>query len=132
MAKMNMQAVASKVGGMAGGLAVAGAIQRYINNTGNTALATTWGPLGMIVAGAYLPSMAKNPMVGHAADAIMVKGINAFLTNKFPNFIAGTDDDEVSGLYDDSVAGYPTSDEVIVNGPYTTDDSVGGIGQYTY
>lgn len=130
MAKMNMAAVASKVGGMAGGLAVAGALQRYLNSSGNAALANTWGPLGMIVGGAYLPSLVGkgNQMIAHAGDAIMVKGVNAFLTSKFPNFIAGAD--EVSGPYDESVAGYPTSDEVIVSGPYTTDDSVAGIGSY--
>lgn len=132
MAKMNMQAVAAKVGGMAGGLAVAGALQRYLNNSGNTALSTVWGPLGMIIGGAYLPSLVGkgSTMVAHAGDAIMVKGVNAFLTNKFPNFIAGPDD-EVSGPWDDSVNGYPTADEVIVSGPYEMSDSVAGIGQYT-
>lgn len=131
MAKINMAAVASKVGGMAGGLAVAGALQRYLNSSGNTALASTWGPLGMIVAGAYLPSMVGkgNVMIAHAGDAIMVKGVNAFLTSKFPNFIAGAED-ELSGPYDDSVAGYPTSDEVIVSGPgygYDNSDKVSGF-----
>ncbi|MDO7886828.1 hypothetical protein [Hymenobacter cheonanensis] len=132
MAKMNMAAVASKVGGMAGGLAVAGALQRYLNSSGNTALATTWGPLGMIVGGAYLPSLVGkgNQMIAHAGDAIMVKGVNAFLTSKFPNFIAGAED-ELSGPYDDSVSGYPTSDEVIVSGPYDNSDNVSGIGGYT-
>jgi hypothetical protein len=131
MAKMNMQAVAAKVGGMAGGLALAGAVQRYPNNTSNPTLATTWGPLGMIIVGAYLPSIAGkgSAMVAHAGDAIMVKGINAFLTSKFPSFIAGPDD-VVSGPYDESVGGYPTSDEVIVSGPYTTEDSVSGINGY--
>lgn len=132
MPKMNMAAVASKVGGMAGGLAVAGALQRYLNSSGNTALASTWGPLGMIIGGAYLPSLVGkgNAMVAHAGDAIMVKGVNAFLTSKFPNFIAGAEDDGVSGPYDDSLAGYPTSEEVIVSGPYTTEDSVSGIGNF--
>ena len=129
MAKMNMAAVASKVGGMAGGLAVAGALQRYLNSSGNAALASTWGPLGMIIGGAYLPSMVGkgNLMIAHAGDAIMVKGVNAFLTSKFPNFIAGAED-ELSGPYDDSVAGYPASDEVIVSGVgYDNSDKVSGF-----
>lgn len=125
MAKMNMAAVASKVGGYAGGLALAGAVQRYLNNTGKPTLSSTWGPLGMIAAGVYLPGLVGkgNAMVAHAADAIMMKGVNGFLTNKFPNFIAGAEDEMVSGPYDDSVAGYPTSDEVIVSGPYDYDNS---------
>lgn len=129
MAKMNMGAVASKVGGIAAGLAVGGAIQKYLNGTSNPALRNTYGPLAMIVAGAYLPGlMGKSDVLEHAATAIMTKGVNSLMVNNFPSFIAGLDEDAVSG-YDDGVSGYATADEVIVSGPYDTDE-VSGIGQY--
>lgn len=129
MAKMNMGAVASKVGGIAAGLAVGGAIQKYLNGTTNEALKKTYGPLAMIAAGVYLPGiMGKSDVLEHAATAIMTKGVNSLMVGNFPSFIAGLDDDTVSG-YDDEVSGYPTSDDVIVSGPYD-EAPVSGIGQY--
>lgn len=128
MAKMNMQAVASKVGGMAAGVMAGGVVANYLKKNNFSPL---YGSIGMVVAGAYLPKMAgEKPggMLGHMGDALIVKGLNNFLVDKF-SFLAGPDD-EVSGPYDDSVSGYPTADEVIVSGPYEVSDSVSGIGQF--
>lgn len=133
MAKMNMGAVASKVTGIAAGLAVGGALQRYIEKTGaSDSVKEFLAPLAMIVAGAYAPNfMGKSDVLDHAATAIMTKGVNTILVKKFGGtngFLAGLDDDTVSG-YDDEVSGYPTSDDVIVSGPYD-EAPVSGIGQY--
>ncbi len=138
MAKMNMGAVAAKVGGMAAGLSVAGAIQKYLDGTSNEGLKNTYGPLAMVAAGVYGPHLSggkPGDAISSACDAIMLKGLNKLMTRNFPTFLAGTDDD-VSGPYlDDTVAGYPTADEQIVSGygseqvaGYGSDDnSVSGL-----
>lgn len=124
---MNMGAVAAKLGGMTAGLAVSGAIQKYLEGTANEGLKKTWGPLGMIALGVYGPSLAGGKggdAISSACDAIMMKGLNTMMTKNFPNFLAGPDDD-ISG-FDDTVAGYGAADDMIVSGPGDYDTNVSG------
>lgn len=134
MAKMNMGAVASKLGGMTAGIMVGGIAANYLKKNNLNPL---YASLGMIAAGVYAPSLmggaGKDSFAQHAGDALIVKGLNTFLVDKL-SFIAGPED-EVSGPYgDDSVSGYAAADENIVSGygqeqvsGYGDDHSVAGL-----
>lgn len=137
MAKMNMSGVVAKVGGGVAGLAIAGAVQRYLEKTNNPGLMNTYGPLGMIAAGVYGPHFTggkAGDTISSACDALLYKGLNTLMVKNFPSFLAGADD-EVSGpYYDDSVSGYPTTDETIASGygsepvaGYGDDNPVSGL-----
>lgn len=113
--KMNMGAVASKLGGMTAGIMVGGIAANYFKKNSFNPL---FASLGMIAAGVYAPALmgsGKEGFAQHAGDALIVKGLNTFLVDKL-SFIAGPED-EVSGPYaDDTVAGYASADENIVSG----------------
>jgi hypothetical protein len=133
--KINMAAVAQKVGGIAAGTVAGGMLFKYLK--GVPSLEKYAGPI-MIAAGVYAPQLINKGKPGiaqHAGDALIAKGVNTVIVANFGGFgglVSGVDDDVVAGLEDDSVAGYPTSDETIVSGIYGEEDEVSGVSPYIH
>lgn len=119
MRKINFKGLTTKAAGLAAGTVAAGFVQKGVSKLGLT------GPLSnlaIIAVGALAPDMLgqKSPLMQHAGDAVMVKGINGILTQYFPSLISGVDDN-VAGPYDNVAGAYGDYE---VAGP---DDEVGDV-----
>lgn len=123
--KINFAEIGQRIGGIAAGVTAAGVVRRYLTNS--VKMKETTVDAILIGVGVFGPSLAgKNPMLQHAGDAIIAKGVDAILRDKMGNFVAGVEDG-VYGTHDeyDGVGYYPTSDETIVSG---IEDGVAGTG----
>ncbi|QIX59706.1 hypothetical protein HER32_00250 [Hymenobacter sp. BT18] len=125
LGKIKFQGLGTKVAGLAAGTAATGFIQKGLTKLG---LAGMTSNLALVAIGAVGPDLLgkKNPLLGHAGDAVMVTGINAILREQFPSLIQGLDDN-VAGYGDYEVGEADSYNDVdvsgIVSGP---DDNVAG------
>ncbi|GAA4366835.1 hypothetical protein GCM10023185_38260 [Hymenobacter saemangeumensis] len=102
MNNIKFKGLGTKVAGLAAGTVAAGFVQKGISKLGLSGMLSN---VAIIAVGALGPDLLgkKNALIGHAGDAVIVKGVNGILTEHFPNLISGVEDD-VAGPYDD-VAG---------------------------
>lgn len=93
MAKINVKSAGERLLGLAAGTAGAGMV---LNALKNFNLSPLMKGLALAVGGAFLPQIVggKNAsMIQAAGDAVASQGIRAVLVDKFPNMIAGFDDE---------------------------------------
>lgn len=121
--KINFAEVGKRVGGIAVGVVGAGVVRRYLTNS--VGMNENTVDAALIGLGVFAPSLVgNNPMIQHAGNAIITKGVDALLRRKMPNVVSGVEDGIYGDEYD-GVGNYPTSDEMIVSG---LEDSVAGTG----
>ena len=110
MRKINFKGLTTKAAGLAAGTVAAGFVQKGVAKLGLTGIMSN---MAIVAVGALGPDLLgqKSPLMQHAGDAVMVKGINGLLTQYFPSLISGIEDvagpyDNVSGYGDYEVSGY--------------------------
>ncbi|MDO7873678.1 hypothetical protein Q5H93_02955 [Hymenobacter sp. ASUV-10] len=109
MKQINFKGLGTKVAGLAAGTVAAGFVQKGISKLGLSGMLSN---VAIIAVGALGPDLLgkRNPLIGFAGDAVMVKGINGIITEQFPSLISGTED--VAGAYGDYEVGDAADDEV--------------------
>jgi hypothetical protein len=123
---LNLKDMMPKVAGMAAGTLGAGAVLGALDKGTLSPNVKALILIGAGVAGAAF--FGKNKMLVHAADAVMVKGIDGVLKNSpLGSYIRGVDDNVYGvddNVYGTSMEDLPGGVSGVVSGPDGYDQSV--------